>query len=166
MKTLQKLNCDKKNKPMNELLMKIFGNPDNEKVLEFLKFDTTNNSIPYFKTWKESYSGFDEGGCIFFDNYGKNISDDCKYSLGIYSIMINKNSGEIFAFNMGRFSIFFKCDFSKLKIENTDSLRKGHTFDCITDITALGDKWCFMNKVEHPKKHLKWSFELTNKAPK
>lgn len=148
---------------MDDILNRILSNPENKKVLDFLKVYQTAEAPLYFKTWEESYSGFDEGGCIFFDKYGVNVPDDCKYSLHIFSIMINKSSGEIFAFNMGRFSVFFKCDFIRSGVENTDDLRRGYTFDCISDITALGDKWCFMNEFDDPKDQLKWSYELTNK---
>ena len=148
---------------MNELLDKILNNPQNETVLHFLKLKRESSLIHSFRTWKESYSGFDEGGCIFFEDYGEYIPDENKFSLSIHSVMVNNNTGEIFAFNTGRFSVFFKCDFIKSGSENSIYLKKGYTFDCITDITELGNNWCFMDKFDNPKDQLKWSYELTNK---
>jgi hypothetical protein len=146
---------------MNELLKLILGNPLNDKVLRFLELKNDNDLIRSFRTWKDSYSGFDEGGCLFFDKYGEYISDNNKFSLVIHSIMINEKTGEIFAFNTGRFSVFFKCDFTKANIKNSDNLRKGYTFDCITDITELGENWCFMDHFSNQKEQLKWAYELT-----
>lgn len=146
---------------MNDLLNLVLYNPKNDKVLKFLKLRDNNPLIQSFRTWKESYSGFDEGGCIFFDKYGEYISDNNKLSLDIHSVMINENTGEIFAFNTGRFSVFFKCNFEKANIENSDNLRKGYTFDCITDISELEDNWCFMDGFSNPKEQLKWAYELT-----
>ena len=147
---------------MNELLNKVLHNPQNDKVLSFLKLKGKNDLIQSFRTWKDSYSGFDEGGCTFFDEYGEFIPDGNKFSLHIHSIMVNEYTGEIFAFNTGRFSAFFRCDFEKAGIQNTDGLRKGYTFDCITDITELGENWCYMDKFEDQQsEQLKWSYELT-----
>lgn len=150
---------------MKALLDKIIANKKNQKVLQYLDLMTKKELLPYFKTCKESFSGFDEGGAIFFFDYGEAIPDDCKFSLYLYSIMINKDTGEIFAFNKGRFSIFFKYDFIKAGIENNDDLKRGHSFDCITDITALGDNWCFMDDFDDPQEQLQWSYELTKTAP-
>lgn len=146
---------------MIDLLEKVLTNPINESVIKYFKLFKNDNKIPYFKTWKDSFSGFDEGGVIFFENYGEYISDDNKFSLSIYSVMVNEHSGEIFAFNTGRFSVFFKCNFIKSNTTNSDNLRKGYTFDCITDITELGDTWCFMDSFDNPKEQLKWAYEQT-----
>jgi hypothetical protein len=146
---------------MNDLLNLILDNPQNGKVLQFLKLENNNDLIRSFRTWKNSYSGFDEGGCLFFDKYGEYISDSNKFSLDIHSVMINENTGEIFAFNTGRFSVFFKCNFERAKVQNSDKLRKGYTFDCITDISELGDNWCFMDCFSNQKEQLKWAYELT-----
>lgn len=147
---------------MNELLNKILDNPLNDMLLNFLKLKRESSLINSFRTWKESYSGFDEGGCIFFEDYGEYIPEETKYSWSICRVMVNNNTGEIFAFNMGRFSVFFKCDFIKSGTENSINLKKGYTFDCVTDISELGENWCFMYKFDNPKDQLKWSYELTN----
>jgi hypothetical protein len=144
---------------MKDLLHKVLSHPKNNAVFQFLKLKKDKELR--FKLWSDSNSGFDEGGCTFFDNYGEYIPEECKFSLDIHSVMINHLTGEIFALNTGRFSVFFKCNFEKADIQNSDKLRKGNTFDCITDISELGDEWCFMDEFEDQKEQLKWSFELT-----
>ena len=147
---------------MIDLLDKILTNPINKRVLDYFELNKYGSKTPSFQTWADSYSGYDEGGIIFFDNYGEHISDKNKFTLSIFSIMVNEHTGEIFAFNKGRFSVFFKCNFAKSNTQNSDDLRKGNTFDCITDITELGDAWCFMNSFDNPKDQLIWAYELTN----
>lgn len=147
---------------MNNLLHKILTHPQNLKVLEFLNSIQEN----HFEKWDESLSAFNEGAEIFFNDYGRPVPPQTKFLLGTHGIMINETTGEIFAFHTGRLSVFFKCDFLRTKIENTDSLRKGETLDGITDITELGDGWCFMNKfAEDEQEQLKWSYELTHNKP-
>lgn len=150
----------------DKLLKLILSNPGNNKVFEFLGINEANGSGAFFKPWTKSRNGFDEGGIIFFDKQGERIPEDCKYCLEVHHIMVNKSTGEIFAFHTGRYSIFFKCDFEKSGLVNSDDFRRGYTFDCITDITALGENWCFIDKFEEEEKEqLEWSFELTKNQP-
>jgi hypothetical protein len=146
---------------MKELLDKVLKNPKNYTLIKFLKLKIEDNLIQSFKTWADSYSVYNEGGCILFEDYGAFIPEENKFTLSGYSLMLNTNTAEIFAINIGRFSIFFKCNFIKSGIEDTPDLKKGYTFDCITDISELGDNWCFMDEFDNPKDELKWSFELT-----
>ena len=146
---------------MEELLNKVLNNPKNYSLIFFLKLNQEDNLIQSFRTWADSRSGYNEGGCILFEDYGEFIPEENKFSLSGHSIMLNTTTGEIFAFNTGRFSIFFKCNFIKSGTEDTDDLKKGYTFDCITDISVLGDNWCFMDEFDNQKEELKWSFELT-----
>ena len=147
---------------MEALLNKVLNNPKNHTVIKFLKLDQEDNLIQTFRTWADSYSGYNEGGCILFEDYGVYIPEENKFSISGHSIMLNTNTGEIFALNTGRFSIFFKCNFIKSGTEDHIDLKRGYTLDCITDITELGDNWCFMDEFDDQKDELKWSFELTN----
>jgi len=148
---------------MNQMLLfKIYRNPVNKNVLSFLELSNNQILNNSFEAWKSN--GFDEGGCIFFDKYGINVPEEAKYTLGIHNIMVNETTGEIFAFHTGRFSIFFKSDFIKADIQNSDNLRRGYTFDCITDITILGNAWCFIDKFSNEAQQLQWSYEQTKKS--
>lgn len=146
---------------MNELLYKIIENTSNKLVLNYLKIDFTDKTL-HFQNWKNSRNGFDEGGIKLFDQIGYNIPIECKYSLDIHNIMINYNTGEIFAFHTGRYSLFFRCDFKHFGISNSDIYRKGYTFDCITDITELGENWSFLDKFcESENEQIEWSYKKT-----
>lgn len=132
---------------MTELLNKILNNPTNTLVLSFLKIDLLDSEL-YFRDWETSGTGFDEGGVALFDKFGINIPSECKYSISIHNVMVEPNTGEIFAFHTGRYSLFLKCDFEHFGLTNSDSYRKGYTFDCIMDITELGKEWAFFDKFE------------------
>ena len=146
---------------MNQLLSKILSHPKNTAVLHFLQLPDTTVLSQSFRSWKESYSAFDEGACLLFDQYGRSIPDECKFSLDDHSIMVNEQTGELFAFNTGRFSVFFACDFVKAGIRQPELVKKGYTFDCITDISTLGGNWSFMDHFENQEEQLLWSWELT-----
>lgn len=130
---------------MNELLKKVKENPLNKKLLSFLKIDFNKKQL-HFRNWELSRSEFDEGGVALFDKFGVNIPIECKFSLDIHNVMIIPNTGEIFAFHTGRYSLFLKCDFEFFGLTNSDNYRKGYSFDCIRDITELGDNWAFMDE--------------------
>lgn len=148
---------------MNELLTKIKDNPLNKKVIQFLKLDFTNEPF-YFKNWAKSGNGFDEGGITLFDRFGKNIPIECKFSIDIHNIMVFPKTGEIFAFHTGRYSIFIKCDFEFFNLTNSDNFRKGYTFDCIKDITILGEEWAFIDNFSGQEyKHIERIYKVIKK---
>ncbi|WP_108801944.1 hypothetical protein [Aquimarina sp. Aq107] len=148
---------------MNELLNKIIDIPINSLVLNYLKIDFSDDLL-YFKNWGKARTEFDEGGIALFDEFGINIPIEYKYSISIYNIMVDPNTGEIFAFHRGRYSLFLKCDFEYFGITNSDAYRKGYTFDCITDITELGKEWAFMDKFEDSESEkLERTYELIKK---
>lgn len=148
---------------MNELLNKIIVNPINSLVLKYLKIDFSDESIR-FGNWLKTGSGFDEGGMALFDKYGVNIPIECKYSIGIHNIMVCVDTGEIFAFHTGRYSLFLKCDFEYFGLTNSDNYRKGYTFDCIMDITELGKEWAYMDKFEDSESEkIERTYELIKK---
>lgn len=144
---------------MTDLLNKILTNSSNHKVLDFLGIDK-NQSNHYFTKWVAGRNSPDEGGTSLFENYGKEIPEECKYSFSTNTIMVNPNTGVIFAFNTGRYSMFFRCDFERSGIANSDKYRKGFTFDCINDITMLGENWAYLEKfVEDEEEQLSWAYE-------
>lgn len=146
---------------MNDILNKIIKNSSNKLVLNYLKIDFIDKNL-HFENWEKTRNGFDEGGIALFDKFGVNIPIECKYSLDIHNIMINPETGEIFAFHTGRYSLFLKCDFEHFGLTNSDNFRKGYSFDCITDITELGKEWAFMAEFEGTEsQHLEWTYKKT-----
>lgn len=144
---------------MDNLLNRILSNPSNIKVLNFLKIDR-NQKTHSFQKWITGRNGPDEGGTEFFDNYGKEVPLACKYTFSTNTIMVHPETGTIFAFNTGRFSMFFRCDFARSDLVNTVDYRRGYTFDCISDITVLGEDWAFLEKFrEDEEEQLRWAYE-------
>jgi len=148
---------------MDALLQKILSNPANEKVLNFLKIES-NQATYYFKKWKNGRIRPDEGGIALVEDFGKAVPAECKYEFSTYTIMVHPKTGIIFAFNYGRYSMFFRCDFKRSGLENTDKFRKGFTFDCIADITMLGDDWAYLEKFteDEVEEQLRWAYEKIN----
>ena len=60
-------------------------------------------------------------------------------------MLINPINGLIFAFQWGRFTFMFRCDFEKSDIANTDSIRVGNTLDAAVDFRVLGENWALLN---------------------
>lgn len=148
---------------MSELFNKIINNPINELVLNYLEIDIADEP-QHFRNWEKTRSGFDEGGVALFDRFGRNIPMECKYSISIHNVMIDFDTGEIFAFHTGRYSLFLKCDFEYFGLTNSDNYRKGFTFDCITDITQLGKEWAFMDEFQGSESEkLERTYELIKK---
>lgn len=146
---------------MNDLLKKILGNPANEKVLDFLKIDLSKKTH-YFKKWIIGRIRPSEGAAALLEDFGKEVPLECKYEFSTHTIMVHPKTGIIFAFNCGRYSMFFRCDFERSGLENTDKFRKGFTWDCIKDITQLGEDWAFLENsafLEEEKEQLRWAFE-------
>jgi len=148
-------------KCMDDLLKKILANPSNEKILDFLNVDR-DIKPSYLKKWIGGRNGPDEGGTALLDKFGKEVPENCKYELSIHTLMIHRESGLIFAFNYGRYSMFFRCDFERSGLENTDDFRRGYTFDCIHDITMWGEDWAFLEHAafwEEEEQQLRWAYE-------
>ena len=145
-----------------DLLTKVLNNKDNEKVLKFLNVET---SEPEFHLWSAPYNEqrriYDEGGVIFFRKYGSLIPGYLKYTLNGENVMLNTDTGKIFAFHTGRFSIFHRCDYERTGRKNTDTDRKVITLDDMIDIRELGENWSHLFGDE--AKQLLWSYELTQR---
>ena len=142
------------------MLKKIFAHPDNQKVLKHLKL--TLESIKYFKSGYEAGSSFDEGSQVLFYKYGAGIPTETNYTLGIYNLMVNPGTGQIFAFHWGRFTFLIRCDFEKSDYQNSDSLRCGTTLDAWVDFRDLGENWALLDAfIDEEKEHLKAAYELS-----
>lgn len=145
---------------MQSILTKILNNKDNDKLLNFLKISKEDSNLKLEDP--RSDKGFDQGGNVFFHEYGKLIPDKCKYKIYIYNIMINEETGKIFAVHMGRFTFIFRCDFKKSKLVNSDDFRIGYTLDMIDDIRMLGENWTYLQGFEdEQQEQLLWAYELT-----
>ncbi|WP_413200878.1 hypothetical protein [Nostoc piscinale] len=141
----------------------ILKNPRNTAILQFLQM--TADSYSKLLSWEQAYSGFDEGGQIFFDKYGRELPNSVKYSLGIHNLMINPQNYLIFAAHYGRCTFFFRPDWKKLEIQNTDQLRISETLDGLIDIRILGKEWAILNCFcEDEEDNLVWAYSHSSNS--
>lgn len=145
---------------LESLKRRMVGNPRNQSLLQFIGI--TPDIDCQLTTWRQADCGFDEGGQIFFDNYGRNLPENTKYALLIHNVMVNPNNGIIFGCHYGRCTFFIRCDFDKCGITNSHSLRRGETLDGPIDIQCLGSDWALLNCfVEEELENLEWAYLLT-----
>jgi hypothetical protein len=141
-------------------LKKILGNADNRAVFNFLKIDPEcENDLKN----AEDISGFDEGGIVFFEDFAGDLPIDCKWILGgMNNILVNPETGEIFAFQYGRFTFAFRCDFHRNNIKDPGPFQTGETLDARVDLRVLGPCWALLNKFhEDEAEQLNWTYELS-----
>lgn len=138
---------------MEALKEKILSNPQNKTILSFLSLDRTNR----LQLWNDF--GFDEGATVFFDKYGQNIPNDCKYSFSIWNIYLNNESGLIFAFQIGRFTFALRYLFR----DNNENRQKCYTLDDWIDISILGNEWALFDYFHKEEQaYLEESYKLSN----
>lgn len=124
---------------MNNLIEKITFCTENKSVL--LAIDFKNSK--WVKTGKEAGSPFDEGSQVFFGEYGKLLSSEMKVSISIHNLLINPKTGEIFAFQYGRFTFLLK--YHKEKAPISKPTLKAMTADGFVDFDFLGNEWTILD---------------------
>lgn len=118
---------------------KILTHPQNRLLLNFFMISEES----YFR--KMSSVIFDEGGQVFFEDYGVYLPQETKISIDIYNFFVNPFSGQIFGAHWGRFTFFIRFNFQKLGLKNNDNLRCALTLDGSVDIRELGESWGVLN---------------------
>lgn len=137
---------------MEALKEKILSNPQNKRIVSFLSLEKTSR----LQLWDDF--GFDEGARVFFDIYGQNIPNDCKYSFSIYNIYLNRESGLIFAFQIGRFTFALRNPY-----RNNDNRQKCYTLDDWIDISILGNEWILFDYFHGEEQvYLEESYRISN----
>ena len=127
----------------NKLSDKVITHQANKSIFAFFKLKPAK--IELIK-WQRNGQG--KGSVHLLSKVGKKLPKRTKYSLGTLSVLLNEQSGEIFAIHSDRFTSLVKPDFENLALENTDGLRVGQTSDGAIDITSLGEQWILLDKVE------------------
>ncbi|MBW4642420.1 MAG: hypothetical protein KME23_05315 [Goleter apudmare HA4340-LM2] len=149
-------------KALEFLKHRIVGHPRNESLLQFV--DVTPDNDWQLQTWRQADCGFDEGGQIFFDNYGQHLPENTKYTLLIHNLMVNPENGLIFGAHYSRCTFFIRCDFNKCRVANSDALRRGETLDGRIDIECLGSEWALLSCfVEQESENFEWAYLLTQR---
>lgn len=124
---------------MDNLIKKIISSTENKSVLQAIDL----KSSKWIKTGKEAISLFDEGSQIFFDEYGKLLPFETKVSISIHNLLINPKTGEVFAFQHGRFTFLLK--YHKQKAPILESNLKAITADGHIDFEFLGNEWTILD---------------------
>jgi len=121
---------------------RLLHHPENQKVLRFL--DIAPDTHWKLRFWRQDRRGPDEGGIIFFDDFGAGLPADTKVILLIQNLMVNPENGLIFGVHYGRCTFFIRCDLTQLGIVDSARLRTGMTLDGYVDIRQLGSPWAFL----------------------
>jgi hypothetical protein len=120
-------------------LQAIVDHPENQLVLHYLGIYPTSEQI-YTQLGTDG-SPFDEGGQIFFHQYGRRVPASAYCSLSIHNVMVHERTARIFAFHRGRLTVAVRPDFSLWDVPNNDRLRYHETMDGMIDIRKLGPAW-------------------------
>jgi hypothetical protein len=139
---------------------RVLRHPDNQEILRFLRIagDTGERLGP----WPHAGSGFDEGGRILFDLFGKQLPNDVKFTLGIRNLMINPETGLVFAAHFGRCTFLVRCGRARLEGYNQEGLRHGETLDGFVDARSLGPDWTLLNWFcEDEQEFLEWAYSFS-----
>lgn len=144
-----------------DLLGKILLHPANQKLLEHL--DLLNKPGLRHKNGEDAGSGFDEGSKTLFYEYAADLPVETYNTISQYNMLINPQTGEIFAFQFGRFTFLFRCDFSQSYLQNTDEVRQGITLDDHVDFRFLGENWALLNRIDEgdEKEQVEFSYAMT-----
>ena len=127
----------------NQLVDKVSAHPANQSIFPFFKLNPKN-----IKLVKWQRNGQPEGSVQLLSKLGKKIPKKTKYSIGNLSVLLNEQSGELFAIYSNRYAALVKPDFEKLSLDDSADLRKGKKSEGDIDITALGGNWILLDNVE------------------
>ncbi|QXP51060.1 hypothetical protein [Cellulophaga sp. HaHa_2_1] len=127
----------------NDIKKRIFNFKENKRVLNVLKLNIEKEM--YFKTGKDAGSGFDSGSQTFFYEYGKLLPEKTKVTLSTSNLLINSDSGEVFAFQFGQFTFLLKCNYLNLDFDKSYTTLKGNAVDGEVDFTELGNDWAIVD---------------------
>ncbi|HEU0033401.1 MAG TPA: hypothetical protein VFQ53_22370 [Kofleriaceae bacterium] len=105
----------------------VFAQPDNAPVLAYL------GATPGDRFVVGDPSPFDEGGTIFA-RWSRAIPDACRCTLGTTNLLVHEQSGRVFAFHTGRFTIAIRSGV-------VDGRVRGVTADGGVDLRPLGPGW-------------------------
>jgi hypothetical protein len=123
-------------------LAALFAQPDNVRVLQYLKLDRPE-AVHSFEAGTDG-SPLDDGGQIFFHRYGRLVPGAARCAVELCNLLAHERTARIFALHEGRFTIALRPDFSRGGFR----LRRlrGETFDGPVDLTQLGPGWVLFDE--------------------
>lgn len=123
----------------------LFAQPDNAAVLRYL-----------------DGSPFDEGGQIFFHDYGRRIPHAARCRLDLVNLLVHERTARIFALHEGRFTIALRRDTTPFDGDFVDNLR-GYTADGSVDLSALGPGWVLFDWTGNEEEEVWLAYELAGR---
>jgi hypothetical protein len=114
----------------------LFAQPDNASVLAALGLRRPAD-VGYFEAGTDG-SPFDEGGQVFFHDYGRLVPAAARCALGTDNVLAHERTARIFALHTGRFTVALRV--SRLLI--------GVTLDGPVDLSALGPGWGLLDATD------------------
>jgi hypothetical protein len=115
---------------MENLHDRMRAHPANERILDWLGVGPDDRLRPFH--------GFslDEGGFALFERYGRDLPEECKWSLHVNNVMVHPATGLIFAAHYGRFTFLLR--------RSGEAPRRGdtaETLDGTVDLRPLEGEW-------------------------
>ncbi|MDI1483715.1 hypothetical protein [Polyangium sp. y55x31] len=142
----------------------LFAQPDNHDVLRCLGLRSPED-VRFFEAGTEG-SPFDEGGQIFFHDYGRGCPDASRCTLDRYNIMAHERTARIFAFHRGRLTVALRRGAPRHGGDPTEMLR-GETADGTVDLRALGPGWELFHgsdELDDPEEPFRSAYELAGRS--
>lgn len=122
-----------------DIIKKIISCAENKSILKALNIENSK----WIKIGDQAVSSFDEGSQMFFEKYARLLPSNTKVSISIHNMLINPKTGEVFAFQHGRFTFLLK--YHKEKAPILAPTLKTMTVDGFVDFEVLGNDWTILD---------------------
>ncbi|MDI3292098.1 hypothetical protein [Polyangium sp. 15x6] len=141
----------------------LFAQPDNHRVFRCLGLRGPGD-VRCFEAGTDG-SPFDEGGQIFFHDYGRDCPDASRCTLGLFNVMAHERTARIFALHQGRLTVALRRGDPRHGGDPLERLR-GETFDGSVDLRALGPGWELFygnDELDDPGEPFRLAYELAGR---
>jgi hypothetical protein len=106
------------------------AHPANERILAWLGVGPGDRLRPFHGL------SFDQGGVVLFRDYGRDLPETCKWSLGVNNVMVHPTTGVVFAVHYGRFTFLLR--WLGVRMRRCESVE---TLDGTIDLRSLEREW-------------------------
>lgn len=146
----------------SQTLADLVAQPDNAPVLRHLGVRSASDPVRFVA--EAEASPYDEGGQIFFEEYGRGLPARARCMLSHYCLFVHPRTARIFALHQGRFTVALRADFARCGVGDAEHLRVGVTLDGDVDLRALGPGWAlFRDDDEDAEAQFAWAYELAGR---
>jgi len=106
------------------------AHPANERILAWLGVGPDDRLRPFYSI------SIDQGGVALFEEYGRDLPETCKWSLGAGNVMVHPATGMVFAVHFGRFTFLLRWYGARVRLGDT-----AETLDGTIDLRSLEHEW-------------------------